>query len=189
MAIAALPLIKGATDQGSKVLTGDLAVIKWTKPEVKRGKKIVKPSRDVEIHVNPVGVGIGLLALGLAAGVGAIGLYAAGMGLKRQDGSTIYRKAIMYDHWDGVQWVFDRTVIYTQNGRPIREVALPFSSYKMMLTDRELLQNWTVQQTDFRILETQNKIRRLVYTMKLHTTEKKSFAFTERPRNPLVDVG
>lgn len=72
---AAIPLEVAGRAMGAaeRVLTGDFVVIKRTYlREVKAGKKKVLLPTEVEAHINPLGVGLAVAGLGLAALVAAI---------------------------------------------------------------------------------------------------------------------
>jgi hypothetical protein len=77
MAIPPLLALQAAQKAGTAV-RGDLAVIRYQRPPRTRGKgkkKVTMPGREVEIHVSPVAIGVGVLALGAAATLGAIVWY------------------------------------------------------------------------------------------------------------------
>jgi len=82
-----IPLIAAAASQGAggvgKSLTGDLVILKYHRPaEIKPGRKrkdgsygpdqIVAEERDMEIHVNPMAVGLTALTGAAALAVGAV---------------------------------------------------------------------------------------------------------------------
>jgi hypothetical protein len=56
-----------AAKRANKAVRGDLAVISYQKPPKTRGKgkkKVTMPGREVEIHVSPAAVGLGIVTIG-----------------------------------------------------------------------------------------------------------------------------
>ena len=189
---AALPLLLPAlTKAGEKAgekagaaLTNDIAVVKWTRQgEVKgRGRnRKVTSDREIELHVNPVsiGVGAGALAVGLlAAGFGA---WALGVGVKHEDGSTIDRRYVNYYKKDGTELIYQRTVVYSERGRPIKTLRSAPATAQELLTDRELIRNYTVEDQTLRIEDSIDSYKE-IYSFRFKTEDGGSWKFKERPR-------
>ena len=92
-------LIGKAKSEAKSVLTGDLAVIRYTKPGKGKGKK-KKPDKDIELHVNPVSIAVAgtaaAVGVGVAVGLGAIGIYASGLQVTRDSGITDRKTIRLY---------------------------------------------------------------------------------------------
>lgn len=188
VAAAALPLllpaITKAVEAKTAAMTNDIAVVKWHRPTEIRGKgraRKVILERDIELHVNPVsiGVGAGALAVGLlAAGFGA---WALGIGAKREQGSTLDRRYVNYFKKSEGALLYSRTVVYSERGRPIKTLAAVPRTPTELLTDRELIKNYQVESSAVRIEETEDQYKE-IYSYRFKTAEGGNWKFNERPR-------
>lgn len=183
--LAMAPALAGkAGEKVGAAMTNDIAVVKWHRPSEVRGKGRARKyvsERDVELHVNPVsvGVGAGALAVGLlAAGFGA---WALGVGAKREEGSTLDRRSVNYFKKENGQLVYSRTVVYGSRGVPVKTLAAIPKTPTELLTDRELIRNYTVQSTTLRIEETETQYKE-IHSYRFRTTEGGQWKFNERPR-------
>jgi len=185
-----LPALTKAAEAKTAAMTNDIAVVKWHRPAEVRGKGRARKyvsERDVELHVNPVsvGVGAGALAVGLlAAGFGA---WAMGVGVKREEGSTIDRRYVNYFKKDGTELIYQRTVVYSERGRPIKTLSSAPATAQELLTDRELIRNYVVEDQALRIEDSLDSYKE-IYSFRFKTEDGGSWKFKERPRWSM-DVG
>jgi len=130
-----------ATGAAKSVLTGDLAVVRYTKKGKGKGSK-KKPDKDVELHVNPVslslGAGVAVLAIGGAATLAAIALWMSGMGLSHDNNAvklyTIRNRGTV-DKPD--------FYLYSQRGLPVSHLGSGFN-YDTVLSQTRLGQGWKI---------------------------------------------
>lgn len=96
MVLPIVPMIAAKAAGGAtSAIKNDIAVIRWVHPGKKKGKgkKAIKtPDKEIELHVNPMSIGVGLTAaavgVGAAALVGAVAIFASGNRIERTDHVT-----------------------------------------------------------------------------------------------------
>jgi len=136
--------MQGSKDTAKQILTGDLAVVRHN--YVKKGKgrgKNKKPDKavDVEYHVNPVSIGIGVLAIGAAATTAAIALWMAGMGLQQSNGSTKIYTVRNTGTAGEPNWY-----LYSQRGVPIKRFGATYTNDNILSATKNG-QGWYIDST------------------------------------------
>lgn len=182
-----IPVAAALKSANLGALNNDLAVYR-THYTVGKGKK--KKQIDREIHVNPVSLTVGatvaVVGVAAAVGLGAIGLYAAGMGAAVQSGVTKGRTVRQLSKGQSVQnrdgsytegW--GRWAVCNERGVPIRYINdKPTASN--VLSPSDLSRGWTVER--FRDTSTG-------YAFDAVHSSKKTLAITTRPRGGLINIG
>jgi hypothetical protein len=186
-----LPLVAGAAgkaaESANRALSNDIALIRYHRPASVKGKgRSQRPisERDVELHINPVSVGVGTAALGVAALGAGVGLYAMGLGVGKQSGNEITRRAINYYTKIDGKWVFQRCIIYNARGMPIGTLSSRLTTYTQMLKTREVPMSYSVTNQEYRVEETDTD-RREIYIYRLKTDATSHFTVYSRPRGGL----
>jgi len=191
--LAAAPALAEVAKSKSTALSNDIVVVKWHRPGTITGKgkaRRVTADRDVELHVNPVsiGVGAGVLAVGaLAAGVAA---YSLGVGVQRGVGRDVDRQAI--NHFDLVdeRWVYQKTEIRSGRGRPLRSTTTQVypNVPRGVMTDVEMLDAYVVVHSRVRNQYAGTK-RQEIITQRMRSPAKGRWQIYDRPRNSFIKVG
>jgi hypothetical protein len=102
-----------------KAATNDIAVVKWTTNGKKKGKKKVPP-KDVELHLNPVSIGLGLAAVGVGAVAVGGAAWLAGVGLeKTSEKKTVRSMRVNYILDADRNFKVTAAVAYSARNRPL----------------------------------------------------------------------
>jgi hypothetical protein len=191
----ALKSMQGGSKEISKVLTGDIAVLRGTTKPRGKGRGKHGGGLDYELHVNPVGIGLGAAAIGGAALLCGVALYAAGLGASREQGVSKTRTIRMISKGAATQetvytggttpyqqadvYKTPRYAVYNERNVPIRYIdGVPTSA--SVLSPSDAARGWTV--TSF-------ERRDDYYVATVANSEKKRFALGSRPRGGLISIG